>query len=1036
MSVFLMSPSRSFIDALAAGILEETQGDHLGRARLRIFVPNRRSGRMLEEAFLREADGQPVLLPRISPVGDIEEHEPSSLSFASMDGTPLPLAIDPFERRLLLWNLVSRFLEFAPQFSGQVDASQDAADSAGGQGHRVTSLRLADALGALLDDTYRYDVDLAGLADLAPEDLSEHWQVVLTFLQILREPWSAILAERGVLDPVDRQMRTIRAVAKAWAAKPPPFPIVAVGSSGAIPATAELLEVIAACPQGRVVIQGMGEGFIASEEIGSLILNDPIHPHYHLAHLLGRVKGVKIAQWPRTVSEREDQAQALRREKLLGWAFLPAKATHQWVDAFLESKDFEGLTRIDCRDPDEEALLISLLLRETLEEPDRTALVVTADTGLARRISAQMARYGVQMDDSTGSPLSATRPAMFFRLIARTIETRLGRIELLDLIKHPFFRWGMTGQEAESFAWAVDLALRGNRPDSDPVVFEASLDESKKLNDVQRNHFRRLRDLLLAFGRDASGANFLEEVRLLTELAEELAEGPERPASESLYGGSDGRAVHAVLSELMESQRSLDLPDPSKNGGHTGLADLISELFAMRTIHRTGERHQRIRILEPNEARLLRADRVIIAGLDEGRFPTEAPVWPFLSREMGRGLGLPPAEAQIGIQARDFFFHASARDCFLTRSACVGGKNTRPSRFLVRLDALARRVGVPFGDDERARSRKAWLQMLERQTKAPADSSTVSLTGPVVAPPSLNPRQERRPNCWSFTEVKRLRDDPYSVYARRVLGLYPLDSLEEETLAWQFGTLVHDAIEKACREWLGGNASGVIKVREDDSFDQAKLERALRNRILAAIEREEPSLWHSGIWRNRARRIAKEFPALFLTLLGEASVLSFEHSLSRSQAFELRGDGDGDENHGVKIYGSADLLVRLKDGTTRVIDFKTGVGPKQKEIESGEDPQLLLEAALADAGAFGPEFAGPANSMQIWRLDHELDHERETKISCDVFMEAGQRAPIVQDILAFLRSYQEEGTCFSAEFLVNLTHSSDYELLARKGEWS
>ncbi|WP_163366866.1 hypothetical protein, partial [Klebsiella aerogenes] len=54
------------------------------------------------------------------------------------------------------------------------------------------------------------------------------------------------------------------------------------------------------------------------------------------------------------------------------------------------------------------------------------------------------------------------------------------------------------------------------------------------------------------------------------------------------------------------------------------------------------------------EARLVRADRLIVAGLEEGVWPKAPPIDPFLSRPMRARLGLPPPERRVGLAAHDF----------------------------------------------------------------------------------------------------------------------------------------------------------------------------------------------------------------------------------------------------------------------------------------------------------------------------------------------------------------------------------------------
>ena len=108
MSVFTIAIDRRFADELAMGVLAQHGGDPLALADVLILLPTRRAVRALREAFLRAADGKPTILPRMAPLGDVDESE---WEVAAGDGSALdlPPAIEPAERDALLARLVAAF---------------------------------------------------------------------------------------------------------------------------------------------------------------------------------------------------------------------------------------------------------------------------------------------------------------------------------------------------------------------------------------------------------------------------------------------------------------------------------------------------------------------------------------------------------------------------------------------------------------------------------------------------------------------------------------------------------------------------------------------------------------------------------------------------------------------------------------------------------------------------------------------------------------------------------------------------------------
>ena len=107
-AVFTIPPGVSFVDSLASGLLARSHGDPAALARMTVLLPTRRACRALQEAFLRVSDGAPLLLPRLRPIGDVDEDElalhgdPIGLE----DGMDLPPAISELRRRLLLSRLI------------------------------------------------------------------------------------------------------------------------------------------------------------------------------------------------------------------------------------------------------------------------------------------------------------------------------------------------------------------------------------------------------------------------------------------------------------------------------------------------------------------------------------------------------------------------------------------------------------------------------------------------------------------------------------------------------------------------------------------------------------------------------------------------------------------------------------------------------------------------------------------------------------------------------------------------------------------
>lgn len=240
-SVLNIPANVSFIDTLAKELFQRHGRDHEELGRVTILTTTRRAARALQTAFLRESAGRPLLLPRMQPIGDVDEDElllEGDMSFSGIGARilDLPPAIAPMRRQLLLSKLIRL------KDGQEMDIAQAA--------------NLARELSRLLDQVHTEGLDFAGLENLVPGEYAEHWQITLEFLKILTRHWPDILAEDGVIDGARRRDLLLKAQADYWQAHPPADPVYAVGSTGSIPSTAHLLKIVADLPAGWLCCLG------------------------------------------------------------------------------------------------------------------------------------------------------------------------------------------------------------------------------------------------------------------------------------------------------------------------------------------------------------------------------------------------------------------------------------------------------------------------------------------------------------------------------------------------------------------------------------------------------------------------------------------------------------------------------------------------------------------------------------------------------------------------------------------------------------
>ncbi len=405
-----------FARALAAKLLARAGGKPEELSRLRLLLPTRRACRTMREAFLDLSDGKPLLLPRLQPLGDIDEEE---LSFGAEHDIARPPSIDPLRRQI-----------YSPAHHGIARPGLDQSPD-----HAVA---LASALGRLMDRIHTENLDMRNLPALAGEAFAAHWQITLDFLTIISAEWPAILADLfGVIDAADRRNRLINALADEWEKHPPATPVIAAGSTGSIPATGRLLKVIALLPHGAVVLPGLDPDMDAE----SWTALDDTHPQATLKHLLVQfgVERGTVKPWPVHEAKSDDNS----RRWLAAEIMRPATTTGEWAalrgqtkQRATAEKNLQSVMRCDADTPQEEAKAIAVLMREALEHDGRTAALITPDRDLARRVAAECRRWNIAVDDSAGQNLPDTAAGSFLRLCAQACLKQLPPAALLSLLRH------------------------------------------------------------------------------------------------------------------------------------------------------------------------------------------------------------------------------------------------------------------------------------------------------------------------------------------------------------------------------------------------------------------------------------------------------------------------------------------------------------------------------------------------------------------------------------------------------------------------
>lgn len=989
--IFTIPSGTPFLDMLAETLLRDpslggrfrsASGQPPELADMTILLPTRRAVRALGEAFLRAGEGDALLLPAIRPLGDVDEEELVLGAGGAQESLAAPSAIAPMARQLRLARMI-------------LDGWKE------GDADTCRALALAADLGRFLDMAITEGVDLGNLKTLVPDEFAANWQLTIEFLKLLTARWPEELARLHLTDAAARRNLLLAAQTAAWKTTPPRGPVIAAGSTGSIPATAALLDTVARLPQGAVVLPGLDLD-LDGESWAEL---QPSHPQYGMKQLLARMRAGRedVITWPGCKSGSP-------RTRLLSEALRPAETTQRWrarlaVLATEADAALDGLSLIEAPTQRDEALAIALAMRETLETPGKTAALVTPDRALARRVAMELRRWNIAIDDSGGQPLSLTPPLTFLRLVAEAIVDDLAPVSLLACLKHPFAALGLEPRHLRARVRALEHALlRGPRPTPGMAGLRAALSDVRH---KQEEGGRRGKDVLgglddLIDRLEKALAPFLalmteNTVALDTLLhahiscTEHMAATMDKEGAARLWSGEAGEAAADFMRDLLDAAPGLGHVEPR------AYPALLAMLAAPRVLRPHFGRHPRLFIWGPLEARLQHADRIILGGLNEGTWPAEANIDPWLNRPMRAALGLEPPERRIGLAAHDFAAGACAPEAVLTRALKADGAPTVASRWLLRLHSLLK--GLGRSGALAAPRWTGWAQDLDRPERIEP-----------VKPPAPRPPRAARPLRFSVTEIETLIRDPYAIYARKILRLRALDPLDADVSAAERGTIIHEALEHFVKRYPEGLP------------DNAREELIRIGREVFAGAMDRPGV--AAFWWPRFERIAHWIVE---------HEREYRTGLRRAHA-EVKGEiaieGLG---RPLVLSAKADRVDEMKDGTLSIIDYKTGQLPTKAQTEAGLAPQLPLEAVIAAKGGFADMGPREASAFIYLRLTGGETAGEEVRLSADATLADKTHARLV----TLLAQYEREDTpylsrprpMFEARF-------GDYDHLARVKEWS
>ena len=988
--VYTIPGDAPFLDVLSKAILQgfpytDKSAKPLSLASWTILVPTRRAARELQDMLLMESGKTALVLPQIKPIGDLDE----DVIEAQGPHASLPDAITDIGREFALMALIDDWARENPQLR----LAQELANAP----QQVQSL--AASLAELIDVVETEEISLDRLPEAYLIDLAIHREAILSLFDLVSKKFPALLMAENLMGAKARRSRLIRMEATWLAENLAPGPIIAAGSTGTIPATRELLKAISNLENGAVILPGLDLGM--DEKSWAAV--SPQHPQFAMKQLIDAI-GVERHEVMPLGADSADRAW------LASEIMRPSDVSDGWQQALAGQgkrikQALAHVSLVEARDKNDEASIIALMMRQNLERPQGNLALVTPDRDLARRVKANLSRWNISVDDSAGEPLSRFGAASLLVLLMDAAEANFSASSLQSLFSHHLATFGFEREQFSASAQHIGVALFRSSPmvhglegllPSFERTFASSTNESHLHPLVARLNDGDWRDMRSCLSRvmEILSPLSLHSVASFASHLDALISAAEKIAGDGLWDGAGAEQLQI----LRETLRQESFRCPPCSFARAGAAvRLHLQKIPVRESKDSGTR---LSILGLLEARLIHPQTIILGGLNEGSWPRQPDPGPWLNRPMRDHFGMQQPERNIGQSAHDFVQAFGADRVFLTWARRDGTDPAIASRWILRLQTILKAVDHKPEKLQRE-PWQDWAAMLGQEgNKRPAP----------IGKPQPRPPVEARPKRISVSRVETLIRDPYAIYADSVLKLKPLPSIAADPDAALRGTLFHKAIGDFFMLYpkaLPNDAVEKFITLGDDIF------RPFRS---------DPEIM--GFWWTRFQRLATWIVENEVSLRGdlEQAVAEVKGSL------QLKIGGTE-----FMVSARADWIDILSDGTARIVDFKTGAIPSAKKMQAGFSPQLTLEAAMLELGAF--EHLGKHETRELTYIRITGGIPPGELKSVDISpMDTARRH--LASLVSLLGEYQNPALAYLPRYAIeNVEAICDYDHLSRYREW-
>jgi ATP-dependent helicase/nuclease subunit B len=766
-----------------------------------------------------------------------------------------------------------------------------------------TWIKIAEEILLFLDDVYRSQKEVLIFSQLETFfslEVAHHWGITIEYLQEVVRRWPPQVQRLGFIEPLLYNRLLLTHLLERWSVSPPNTPVITLGLQVITPLMVTFFKKVLSLDKGQIVIN--------FDSYPSFQTLEPHHPLYIGYNLLRHLE----------YSANDCQA-------LIPSEGTPAGAV-QWVLQQSASKEsLEKMTLEEHPHLAQEVRTIGFTLKHYYDHSSKRLAFIAPPGDLKNCLMTFLKKLEIPFSCSSSKALRKTPLAQLSWL---TLSMALSPKQSI----HALAFW--------NFCQPYTLKPQ-------PITEEDLITLQTLTIPLQK-----------IFHRFSFRTTVIEHYQTIINLFTYCTQQSEEMSWEDLFERFEG---YETLTSIFEDIAILSLPIQSAHEYQVILDQAFETLLPCSSLFK-----ERILLLHPFESLFLTADLVIIGDLNEGTWPLQKKEDMWLTPLLRKEWDLSDLKMHIGLEAQHFLHSCSAPEIIFSRSLKTNGKSTLPSRWLLQLQiALKKNYFLEW--KERASSSypldetvlKDLNTIFKHNTEGLLKKKRLDhffipqdlvLTYHPYPPPRPCPPLHARPRRLSVTAIEQWMRDPYSIYARFILQLKPLEENLPENRAVQRGNFIHQALE----QWMK-NPVFSSSLSPEEAYEN--LLRIAKNVLQNSPETLAIA---STLWWPRFCHIAR-----WIIQKVQQSQTTVTHYFC-----EIKGKITLQDCQFVLTAEADRLDLREENGRLGwvIVDYKTGSIPSLRDIKLGFSPQLSLEALICSEGGFSPSRSAPVKGIEYWQL--------------------------------------------------------------------